>query len=537
MPYNQALSSQESDLDSNSLNQSHSISAKVAKLVNKPSIKIGLTVSLVAATIYQPNSKQAVYAVDLNQKTRDNSTSVTSESSISALEAAPKPVLGINYTPGFLPRILSLITSRFDNLSTLESKKQESPSVVVPEQVDQDVNLSHGSSYPQSNFYLATNTKIESSKLPFSSTASISKPQLRIHTVRPGDTINQIASRYQVSREEIIQLNNIKDSNIIFVAQQLKIPAQLPQNSTTQSQTRLNPDNIAQVSKLKLAPFEASNLNTRTNNSSSSTDDPYIAKLRAEIEQMRALAVSAKKNTPSEASNLNTRANNSSSLADDPYIAKLRAEIEQMRTQYQNQKQGNTGNNLTSSMPSRSLNNNTGGTYATPENNTQNTYNQVSATPKYDLQPNSLAEETIALKLPPLPPSEEYLPATFDGYAWPAQGALTSGYGYRWGRLHAGIDIAAPIGTPVLAAASGEVIEAGWNSGGYGNLVKLQHLDGSVTLYGHNDRILVSLGQKVAQGEQIAEMGSTGYSTGSHLHFEIHPTGEAAVDPIAYLSK
>ncbi|MGL5076010.1 MAG: M23 family metallopeptidase, partial [Waterburya sp.] len=225
---------------------------------------------------------------------------------------------------------------------------------------------------------------------------------------------------------------------------------------------------------------------------------------------------------------------------------KLRAEIEQMRAQYQNQlRQGNTINTInssTSSLPSPSLNDNTGndntgGAYTTPKNNSQGSYNQASATPKYDLQPNSLQEETIALKLPPLPPSEEYLPNAFDGYAWPAQGALTSGYGYRWGRLHAGIDIAAPVGTPILAAASGEVIEAGWNSGGYGNLVKLQHLDGSVTLYGHNDRLLVTLGQKVNKGEQIAEMGSTGYSTGSHLHFEIHPTGQEAVDPIAYLSK
>ena len=113
-------------------------------------------------------------------------------------------------------------------------------------------------------------------------------------------------------------------------------------------------------------------------------------------------------------------------------------------------------------------------------------------------------------------------------------GVLTSGYGWRWGRLHRGIDIAAPIGTPVLAAASGVVVGAGWHSG-YGNLIKIEHLDGSVTLYGHTNKILVTHDQKVEQGQQIAEMGNTGNSTGSHLHFEIHPKSKEAIDPLVLL--
>ena len=76
----------------------------------------------------------------------------------------------------------------------------------------------------------------------------------------------------------------------------------------------------------------------------------------------------------------------------------------------------------------------------------------------------------------------------------------------------------------------------GWQ-GGYGNLVKLEHLDGSVTLYAHNSRNLVSHGQRVSQGEQIAEMGSTGYSTGPHLHFEIHTSDRKVINPLALLSK
>jgi murein DD-endopeptidase MepM/ murein hydrolase activator NlpD len=138
----------------------------------------------------------------------------------------------------------------------------------------------------------------------------------------------------------------------------------------------------------------------------------------------------------------------------------------------------------------------------------------------------------------PFGPSDIYVPGApsqSNNFIWPAKGVLTSGYGWRWGRMHQGIDIAAPVGTPILAAAPGVVVTAGWNSGGYGNLVEVQHADGSLTLYAHNNRILVRRGQEVAQGQQISEMGSTGRSTGPHLHFEVHPKGRGAVNPIALL--
>jgi murein DD-endopeptidase MepM/ murein hydrolase activator NlpD len=121
------------------------------------------------------------------------------------------------------------------------------------------------------------------------------------------------------------------------------------------------------------------------------------------------------------------------------------------------------------------------------------------------------------------------------GFSWPAAGKLTSRYGRRWGRMHKGIDIAGPVGTPINAAADGMVIASGWNSGGYGNLVEIRHTDGTTTRYGHNSRLSVSVGQTVRQGQQLAEMGSTGHSTGSHLHFEIRPSGGAAVNPISHL--
>lgn len=118
----------------------------------------------------------------------------------------------------------------------------------------------------------------------------------------------------------------------------------------------------------------------------------------------------------------------------------------------------------------------------------------------------------------------------------PTQGAFTSNFGYRWGVLHAGIDIANAIGTPILAASDGVVIESG-ASAGYGMLVKLRHSDGTVTLYGHINRSLVSVGERVMAGDQIAEMGNRGYSTGPHLHFEVLQNGTSRIDPTTWLAK
>ncbi len=144
----------------------------------------------------------------------------------------------------------------------------------------------------------------------------------------------------------------------------------------------------------------------------------------------------------------------------------------------------------------------------------------------------------VAPNLPAIGKADAYLPggSRSSGMVWPAQGMLSSGFGWRWGRPHNGIDIAAPTGTPIVAAASGKVSYAGWNDGGFGYLVEVDHEDGTMTRYAHNDRILVKHGQQVAQGQQISEMGSTGRSTGPHLHFEIRHRGGEAVNPIAFLS-
>ena len=119
------------------------------------------------------------------------------------------------------------------------------------------------------------------------------------------------------------------------------------------------------------------------------------------------------------------------------------------------------------------------------------------------------------------------------GFIWPVNGPVVSGYGMRWGRLHEGIDIAASSGTPIWAAAAGTVIHAGW-LGGYGNLVVVDHGNGLATAYAHASAILVGVGQQVAQGETLSLVGSTGNSSGPHLHFEVRVNG-VAVDPLLYL--
>ena len=130
-----------------------------------------------------------------------------------------------------------------------------------------------------------------------------------------------------------------------------------------------------------------------------------------------------------------------------------------------------------------------------------------------------------------------------EGFSWPlpdtAPGRITSGFGHRSdplsgeSRSHGGLDIAAPRGTPVLSLARGRVVRAGTSSS-FGNLVEIEHDDGVRTRYAHQDRLDVRVGDLVEAGEQIGAVGSTGRSTGAHLHLEVH-VGGRGVDPRAFL--
>lgn len=147
------------------------------------------------------------------------------------------------------------------------------------------------------------------------------------------------------------------------------------------------------------------------------------------------------------------------------------------------------------------------------------------------------AIDTLAVKVSPSFSKPTGLIANIQSYTLPAQGDFTSGYGMRWGRMHKGIDIAGPIGTPIVAAAAGKVLTAGWAEDGFGNKVEIQHPDGSITLYAHTSRVLTRVGATVHQGQLIAEIGSTGSSTGPHLHFQIHPGGKDAIDPMFFFAR
>jgi murein DD-endopeptidase MepM/ murein hydrolase activator NlpD len=119
------------------------------------------------------------------------------------------------------------------------------------------------------------------------------------------------------------------------------------------------------------------------------------------------------------------------------------------------------------------------------------------------------------------------------GFIWPVSGAVTSGFGWRWGRMHEGIDIAAPSGTPIRAAAAGTVIYSGWMSG-YGNLVVVDHGGGLATAYAHMSSIAAGSGASVVQGQTLGYVGCTGHCYGDHLHFEVRQSG-SPVDPMGYL--
>jgi murein DD-endopeptidase MepM/ murein hydrolase activator NlpD len=137
-----------------------------------------------------------------------------------------------------------------------------------------------------------------------------------------------------------------------------------------------------------------------------------------------------------------------------------------------------------------------------------------------------LAQSTGALPAGPIQPGGH-------GLIWPVSGPVVSGFGPRWGSFHEGIDIAVPTGTPIRAAASGSVAIAGVE-GGYGNYTCVDHGGGLSTCYAHQERILVSGGQQVSQGQIIGISDCTGHCLGPHVHFEVRVNGQA-VDPMGYL--
>jgi murein DD-endopeptidase MepM/ murein hydrolase activator NlpD len=409
--------------------------------------------------------------------------------------------------------------------------------------------------------------------------ANVTPEADQVYRVQPGDTLVAIAERTGATVQDLAANNGLANPHQLQVDQVLQVPtgATHPNN-----QSGSVPEAPATVAALATpaddgGSFDAANELTDDRRialdrgAANPRYNPYIEGLKAEIQAMRdryqttetavtptATSVAAESTTDvvtAEAAVGTVAAKSATAVAatatapaqpENPefapqrFAATLQTEVAGLQQIYRN---GAAARSLTATSPVPEA---TAESFAAQAVATAPT-TQPAANPPQAVAAATLGNQqdriqeligsTVSPELPPLAAAREYLPGSnsFDGYIWPARGILTSGYGWRWGRMHRGIDIAAPTGTPIVAAAAGVVVTAGWNNGGYGNLVDIRHADGSLTRYAHNSRVLVRRGQQVRQGEVIAEMGSTGFSTGPHLHFEVHPSGRGAINPMAFL--
>ncbi|MDX2241902.1 MAG: peptidoglycan DD-metalloendopeptidase family protein [Leptolyngbyaceae cyanobacterium bins.302] len=375
------------------------------------------------------------------------------------------------------------------------------------------------------------------------------------HRVAPGDTLSSIARANGVPVKKLLEANQISDPNYIFVGQTIIIPGQqanLPRDkfdgaiAVAPSSTVTDvSDSVASVaapvpsSAVSANRSELAAATTFTGNPQSvEAEDSnsnllrynHVENLKLEIDRLR-----ERYKSDSGRSQVSVRPETKVAVSTPRVSTPPAAISEPVNPEFNPQRYSARLQEIRDRIRPASTR-----AQAVAPVSAQNTQ-VVAAAPlgseSYDPIQSRLGR-TVSPELPSLGTGSEFLPSVpgqMNGFIWPTKGVLTSGYGWRWGRMHKGIDIAGPIGTPIVAAADGRITYAGWNSGGYGYLVEIQHEDGSLTLYAHNNRILVQVGQEVAQGQQIAEMGSTGYSTGPHLHFEVHPTGKGAVNPMPFL--
>jgi murein DD-endopeptidase MepM/ murein hydrolase activator NlpD len=375
---------------------------------------------------------------------------------------------------------------------------------------------------------------------PVQQVASNAGVEMVSYQVGLGDTVAIIARAHSISPSTLVQANRISDPNFIFVGQILRVPAaQAPANAP---EPRARQSAPASVARLSVVPSTVTAAPTAQQSwggtvPSASGRDPHVENLLSEIKVMRerhraaAAPVATAVNVPAPEAVRSSASLPTLSVSTQFNPGGLNpVEAPQSRSA---RSQSQTA--VPIRVPAAEGREGRSESVRQPQ--------QVAAAPAGSesyaplLQP--VTGRTVSPDLPPLQGEENFLPEgapSFNGYIWPSKGLLTSGYGWRWGRMHAGIDIAADVGTPVVAAADGVIEYSDWNSGGYGNLVEIRHADGSLTRYAHLNRSMVQVGQKVKQGEQVAEMGSTGYSTGPHLHFEVHAASDGgSVDPISYL--
>ena len=537
--------------------------------------------NLIVSVPTQPSPSPTAGWLNSNQATRQvlgQPTVVVASAQDSLVKESPSPSPNYQSTPASFSRAVSQTTgattgnNAAPNAANLPLNSQSSTPVVNPSAPvvitttslpnAGNANWATNSSTPNpaSNWVSHNSEPVSNgaptvfaavpstSILPLVTTQeSVAPSTPEVHQVRTGETLDAIARRYGVSRQEIARANRISNPNLLFVDQRLTIPA--------------SPSRVMSV-----APTGVDNTQKLGNSSEVSLVTPSPTVTVAALPQPSPGGIFGG-GSANPAPIINS---SSSQITQDELVTeRLRADIRRMREEHQQQEASsqpvliNQSSVATPRQEARPLFANNPAN--SPANNPRSSErvnpefraSTTGVSPSLPTQPQLVAVapssagalnpmlqlpigQVVSPDLPPLSPADAYLPnspARFDGYIWPAEGVLTSGYGMRWGRMHRGIDIAAPTGTPIMAAAPGVVVTAGWNDGGYGNLVEIKHPDGSLTMYAHNNRVLVQEGQQVAQGEQIAEMGSTGFSTGPHLHFEIHPTGRGAVNPIALMPR
>ncbi len=367
-----------------------------------------------------------------------------------------------------------------------------------------------------------------------------SNNQLAVYEIKPGDTIASIAQQHNVSSTVVIKANQLSNPNLIKVHQNLVIPQPNNTNPIVTSQAS-NLNNLATIPipVTLAAPRISIKAVEPTQSISISVDAPTST--YATTKQLKNDVAHLQQSYGSESRPLIIPVEKVAQISNYPETLEneeINPEWKETTTNKAWQNSPSPRTQTVSRNPLQQLQRR----YPPSVRPSGVSQSQIIGSAPIDVEDYNDSfhipvGQEVSPDLPPLStPDFPDAPTNLTGgYIWPAKGVLSSGYGRRWGRMHRGIDIAAPIGTPIVAAAPGQVVAAGWSSGGYGNLVKIRHVDGSVTFYAHNSRILVRQGQEVAQGQQISEMGSTGRSTGPHLHFEVRPNGEIAANPIAYL--
>ncbi|MEO0457242.1 MAG: peptidoglycan DD-metalloendopeptidase family protein [Cyanobacteria bacterium P01_A01_bin.114] len=547
--------------------QRHRVAVKDIKVANRISPEAPLQVGQVLKV---PADELANRSLPAHQSTEGSASTLLA---IARDEGESSPVTAVD-KPSKLSSMLEDVTS----VELASELQAPSPAVTVPaivptEAVEQNQTLRSAGLMSQADGFRRELSQAEvaeltvegqtearsegalESSVPVVATLSPSTAE-QDYRVRAGDTLSSIAQSLGVTPEQLAHANGLNNPDFILAGEELVVPepawgghsqpeipvpivmspAPAPEaavvsagNSDTklarlQSTIQNRVDTSTLIGRLQGEQTEFSS-------APAPETDPYMSSLISQVESVR---VQAEADVTDGVADGVTAATQAAPAAVGGAESGDSVDVAVVNPEFQNRLSG-SATDLTVSAASPSSGESIEATRPDPQLLAAAPLNpEVYAPPA--VSPGT--GQVVSPDMPVLPDSEEYLPDTpnyFNGYIWPTHGTVTSGYGWRWGRMHRGVDVAGPVGTPIVASAPGVIERSGWNSGGYGNLVEIRHADGSMTRYAHNSRLLVRPGQQVSQGQQIAEMGSTGYSTGPHLHFEVHLPQQGTVNPVAYL--